>query len=362
MRITILTYLERPKDSSSYDVVVDQVATALKEARHRVSVLGIHDDLHAMLRGLARQKPDMVFNLVEVFGKNVPRPDAAIAGVLDAAGYRYTGGGLGELFLSQEKGLGKKLLHFDGIKYPDFAVFTKDADLETGGNLRMPFFVKPLENDASIGISGKSLVRDANALLKQVAMIHEQLHDSALVEEFIEGREFYVGILGNREPQVLPPIEMDFSGLPDDKPRVLDAKAKWDKNSVEYKGTKSVVADLPDDLKAKLQETALGAYRALRVRDYGRVDLRLTNTLEVYVIEVNANCYLEQGSEFAMAAAAAGLEYPALINRIVATACERYGMHEKPSRSEGSSKRKATARVKKAPKRQAKRRRRAAMA
>src|SRR3954454_5224131 len=103
MKITILTYLERARDSSSYDIVVDQVAAALKEGKHEVAILGIHDELHAMLRGLERRKPDLIFNLVEVSGKSVPRPDAAIAGVLDAAGYRYTGGGLGELFLSQEK-------------------------------------------------------------------------------------------------------------------------------------------------------------------------------------------------------------------------------------------------------------------
>jgi D-alanine-D-alanine ligase len=324
MKITILTYLEKANDLKSYDVVVDQVAAALKQGKHQVSILGIHDDIKELLDGLARRKPDLVFNLVETFGKNVPRPDTAIAGVLDAAGYRYTGGGPGELFIRQDKSLAKKLLHFDKILYPDFAVFSHDKDLETGGNLRMPFFVKPLQNDASIGISGKNLVNDAVSLMKQVALIHEKFKDSALVEEYIEGREFYVGVLGNRDPQALPPIEMDFSGLPADKPRVLDSKAKWDKNSVEYKGTKSVLAQLPDDLKAKLQKTALEAARALRLRDYGRVDLRLTDTLDVYVIEVNANCYLEQSSEFAMAAAAAGMDYPALINKIVDLATERY--------------------------------------
>ena len=128
------------------------------------------------------------------------------------------------------------------------------------------------------------------------------MKDSALVEEYIEGREFYVGVLGNREPVAFPPIEMDFSGLPEGMPHVAGTKAKWKKNSVEYKGTKSVLADIPDELRAKLQKAAVDAYRALRVRDYGRVDLRLTETGEIYVIEVNASCYLEAESEFAMAA------------------------------------------------------------
>jgi D-alanine-D-alanine ligase len=118
---------------------------------------------------------------------------------------------------------------------------------------------------------------------------------------------------------------MDFSGLPEGLPHVAGTKAKWQKSSVEYKGTKSILADLPDELRAKLQKVAVDAYRALRVRDYGRVDLRLTETGEIYVIEVNASCYLEAGSEFAVAAQAAGIEFPELVQRIAALALERYG-------------------------------------
>src|SRR5256714_6145111 len=158
----------------------------------------------------------------------------------------------------------------------------------------------------------------------RVVEIHERVHDAALAEEYIDGREFYVGVVGNLEPQAFPPIEMDFSGMPNGTPRILDGKAKWDRNTDEYKGTRAVVADLPDELRARLQKTSLDAYRALRVRDYGRIDLRLTETGEIYVIEVNASCYLERDSEFAMAAAAAGADYPALLNRIVELAVERH--------------------------------------
>jgi D-alanine-D-alanine ligase len=161
--------------------------------------------------------------------------------------------------------------------------------------------------------------------MKRVLNIHEKVNDSALVEEYIEGRELYVGVLGNREPMAFPPIEMDFSGLPEGMPRVAGTKAKWKKNSIEYKGTKSVLAEIPDELRAKLQKAALDAYRALRVRDYGRVDLRLTEAGDIYVIEVNASCYLEQESEFATAAKAAGIEFPDLVGRIVELAVERYG-------------------------------------
>jgi D-alanine-D-alanine ligase len=131
-------------------------------------------------------------------------------------------------------------------------------------------------------------------------------------------------VLGNAQPKALPPIEVDFTGFPEGVPKVMDSKAKWDERSKEYKGTKSVVATLPDELRARLQKVAVDAYRALRVKDYGRVDLRLTDTGDIYVLEVNASCYLEKASEFAMAAAASGLDYPRLIERIVNLASERF--------------------------------------
>ena len=323
MNITILTGLES-EEPKSYDIVVDQVAAALRKKGHRASIFGVHDDLRKLVTGLARRKTDLVFNLLESFGDNLGG-DVAVAGVLDLLNLRYTGGGPGELYLRQDKGLAKKVFAFENILYPHFAVFSQEADFETAGNLRMPLFVKPLTADASIGIDGDSLVRDTVSLMKRVIAIHEKVKDSALVEEYIEGREFYVGVLGNREPVAFPPIEMDFSGMPEGMPHVAGTKAKWKKNSAEYKGTKSVLADVPDELRAKLQKAALDAYRALRVRDYGRVDLRLTETGEIYVIEVNASCYLEAESEFATAAQAMGIEFPDLVGRIVELAVERYG-------------------------------------
>jgi D-alanine-D-alanine ligase len=323
MRITVLAYLENPKNPASLDVVVEQVAEALKKGGHTVSVLGVHDDVKKLVAGLSRRKPDLVFNLLESFA-GIPRADVAVAGVLDAMRIKYTGGGPGELYIRQDKGLAKKILAFDHIRFPDFAIFSQDADMETGGNLRMPLFVKPLQNDASIGIGTKSLVHNPIDMMKRVVAIHDELKDAALAEEYIEGREFYVGVLGNRHAQALPAIEVDFSGLKEGAPRILDSNAKWNKKSAEFKGTKSALAKIPDNLNAKLQRAALDAARALKVRDYGRVDLRLTDTQDVYVLEVNANCYLERESEFALAAGAAGYDYPTLINRIVELAVERY--------------------------------------
>src|SRR5215218_8367939 len=226
MNITVLGSLES-EDPKSYDVVVDQVAAALRKQKHRVSIFGVYNDLRKFVSGFSRRKPDIVFNLVETFGDYVSG-DSAVAGVMDLLGLRYTGGGPGELYLRQDKGLAKKVLAFEqDILYPHFAVFSKDADFETAGNLRMPLFVKPLTADASIGIDGESLVRDTTSLMKRVLMIHEKVKDSALVEEYIEGREFYVGVLGNQDPTAFPPVEIDFSGLPEGTPHVLGSKAKW---------------------------------------------------------------------------------------------------------------------------------------
>ena len=326
MNITVLTYLDsEDENSKDYEAVVPQVARTLRSLGHRVSVLGAHGDVKRIVAGLSRRKPDLVFNLMEMFGDNV-FGDIPVTGLLDLIGLKYTGSGPGELYLSQDKGLTKKLLAFDGILYPRFAVFSKQqGSFETGGNLRMPLFVKPLRSDSSLGIGGKSLVHDAVALMERVTAIRKELNDSALAEEYIEGREFYVGVLGNGQPKALPPIEVDFTGFPEGVPKVLDSKAKWDESSKEYKGTKSVLANLPDELRAKLQKVAVDAFRALRVRDYGRVDLRLTDTGDIYVLEVNASCYLERSAEFAMSAAAAGMDYPRLIEKIVNLTLERYG-------------------------------------
>ena len=327
MRVTVLSDVD-PADGR--DAVVDQVAEALRP-RHEVEVLEIHDDLDVLARGLREQRPDLVFNLCEMFGEDA-QADARVAAVLELLQVPFTGSSAAELFLVQDKGVTKKLLAFESILYPNFAVFTPDADIETGGNLRMPLFVKPLRGDASIGITGSdALIRDSRSLMEQVLRIHDEQKDAALAEEYIEGRELYVGVLGNREPEALPPVELDLSGLPDHMPPVADNAVKFDEALGKRYGIESRVADLPEELRAKLQKVAVQAYRALRVRDYGRVDLRLTEAGEIYVLEVNANCYLEKAEEFAMAAAAAGYDYPAVIERIVELAVERQGVQPRPA-------------------------------
>lgn len=322
MKITILAYLEA--DASEPDVVMQQVAEALEAAGHKTAILTIHDDVPAMISDIKASKPDLIFNLVESFAADLIGGLVGVAGVLDLLQLPYTGGGPGELYLQEDKALAKKLLAYEEVLYPGFAAFAPGAEFETGGNLRMPLFVKPLRMDASIGIDEHSLVRTTQEMMERVIKIHKEFGDTALAEEYIEGREFYVGILGNHQPIVFPPIEMDFSGLPEGSVPILDNKAKFDESSERYQGTKAVLAELEPELQAKIQKAALSAYRALRVRDYGRIDMRLTPSNEIYIIEVNANCYLEKSGEFAMAAAAHGIEYGPLVNQIANLALERW--------------------------------------
>jgi len=322
MNIVLLAYLE--PDAAEPDIVVKQVEAALRQRGHETSILAIHDDVTKLVGELRQRKPDAVFNLLESFGADILGGLIGVAGVLDLLEIPYTGGGPGELYLQEDKALSKKLLAYEKVLYPHFASFSPDADFETGGKLRLPLFVKPARMDASLGIDEKSLVRTTQQLLERVANIHERFGDAALAEEYIEGREMYVGVLGNQDPLIFPPVEMDFSGLPEGAVQIVDNKAKFDTSSPQYKGTKSVMAKLEPELQARVQKVALDACRALRVRDYGRIDLRVAESGDIYVIEVNANCYLEKKGEFAMAAQAAGLDYDSLISRILELALERW--------------------------------------
>ena len=323
MDVTVLTWTENDRPRT-HDVVVDQVAEALREVGHEPRIIGLHDDIVRLVQELQGARPSIVFNLVETFADMNFIGDVGVAGILDLMGIPHTGASVGDLYLSQDKALTKKLLAYDGVRTADFAVYYPDDDLETGGRLNFPLFVKPLRNDASIGIDGSALVANVQEMLARIVSIHEAFQDGALVEQFVDGREFHLGVLGNGKPEALPPIEIDYSGMPEGMPHVLDAKAKWQRGTPEYEGTKAVVAELPDELKGKLQEAAVKAYRAARVRDYGRVDLRLTPAGDVVVIEVNANCYLERESEFVMAAKASGREYPQLIGEILEQALARH--------------------------------------
>ena len=316
LKVSILFYEDREDNPPSHDEVVDQVADALRANEHAVALMPVYDDLRELLDQLDDQKPDLVFNLIETFARQ-DTFEMNITAVLVLMGVPFTGTGPAGLSFRQDKAVTKKLLHFHGVPCPNHAVLDLDK-LESCGNLRFPLFVKPLRGDASLGIDDESLVHDYTSLIRRVDLIHNELQDAALVEEFIAGREFYVSVLGNSPPVALPLIEMDFSGLPREYPHIYGRTAKFDHDSVQFAGTNAIIAtDLPPDTRARIIKVGLDAVYALQVRDYARVDIRLSPDGTPYVVEVNANPYLERTSALPFAALQAGMGYNTLINEIV---------------------------------------------
>jgi D-alanine-D-alanine ligase len=314
-----------PKDARGVekrDTAVDEIIDALTAKGHNIEAFSVPGDVSAFVQGINERKPDLIFNLVESFGDNMHQ-DVNVAAVLELVGIPFTGCDVGGLFMAQDKVLTKKLLAFHGVKYPEFLTFAADH-IETGGNVRFPLFVKPVRADASLGITTASLVQDFKSLIERVAYVHETFGGAALAEEYIDGREYYLSVIGHLEPQVLSIVELDFSGLPPDIIPVASYEAKWKVRTRAYKGTKSVIAtNISDELRSRLKEAARASYLALQLRDYGRVDVRVTDGGEVYVIEVNPNPYLARDSELAMAAAGSNIQYEDLLESIVEMAWKR---------------------------------------
>jgi D-alanine-D-alanine ligase len=318
-KVSVLFYEPAP---GSRDEVVGQVNGALSEEGHEVSLMPVNDDLSKLISSLETQKPDIVFNLCETFaGKDAF--EMHVTAVLELLGQRFTGTGPVGMALRQDKALSKKLLQFYGIPCPAYAVFDKE-NLEFAGRMRFPLFVKPLRGDGSLCVDDYSLVSDYESLITRAGQIQDELGQPALVEEYIEGRELYASLLGNNPPEVLPLVEMDFSALPAKHPRIYGRQGKFGSGTEQYEGTKSTAeVHLPPEVLARTVKIARDAVRALQAQDYARVDIRLSPDGTPYVIEVNANPYLEETTETALAALKAGIEYPALINRILELAWER---------------------------------------
>jgi len=322
LKITVLFWEERGPEKTTHDEVVDEVSASLKESGHEVAILGLCDDLREFLDKIDEQRPDLVFNLCERFADN-DAYEMNITAVLEMLGQPFTGTGPQGMVMRQDKVLTKKLLQFHSVPYPNYAIFDKH-NIEFAGKMHFPLFVKPLRGDTSLGIEGSSLVTEYSNMVERIDFIHNQLKEQALVEEYIEGREFYVGILGNDQAEALPVMELDFSGFPAGTPRVFARNYK-DETSPEYKFVNVEVAtDLNPETRARITAAGKEAAYALKVRDYARVDIRLSPTGTPVVVEVNANPYLERTSTFALAALQSGLGYNTLINRIVENAWKRY--------------------------------------
>jgi D-alanine-D-alanine ligase len=325
MKITVLhsaDALEPPVDP-----LLDQLDSALRASGHTCQRLAVDDAVQPLIDSLTKETPDLVFNLAESFrGKSAL--ESNVAALLNLLDLRYTGSSPAGLILAGDKVLTKKVLAFHGIQSAKFATVYR-GQVDWAGDINFPLLVKPPQEDASLGITQKSIVNNVKELLDVMGGTQQEYQSPVLVEEFIEGREFYVGVLGNSKVEALPLIELDFSNFPAELPKIASWEAKWgdagDEKGAEFEGTKAIFpTDIAEDLAKKIQQVAIDSFQALRLRDYARIDLRVTATGEVYVIEANPNCYLEQKSEFARAAEKSGLDYTALIGRIVELASARY--------------------------------------
>ncbi len=306
----------------------EEIFDALKKLGHD-PFYHVLDGRRQSLVALSRCSTDLVFNLTESYAGDDTK-DMNVTAYLDLLGLPYTGTGPHGYSLAQDKAIAKKLFAFHGIRTPYFATAYRGR-IDHAHDVRFPLIVKPAWEDGSIGIDEDAVVTSIKELMERVEYIQEEFDSPALIEEYIEGREIYAAILDSYErAHVLPLVELDLSRLPKGAPRIATQEVKFEKDTEAYKLTKSAPAkDLDDEMRERLSETALAAYRAVKLRDYGRIDMRLSRKGEVYVIEANPNPWLSSMQEFAMAAKNAGLSYTQLIGKIVEMAMARYAARAK---------------------------------
>jgi len=307
---------ERPEPD-----VAEEVYDALSGLGYRPRYAVLEGD-SASLQKLARIRTSLVFNLTESYAGDDTK-DFHVAAFLELLGKPYTGCDPRALHLGQDKALAKKILRYHGVSTPDFATVERGGKF-VGHGLPFPLIVKPSREDGSIGIDTGSVVHDRSGLRKRVAYIHGAFSGPALVERFIEGREIYVGVVGNDPPKALPLVELDLSGVPEGVPRIAGTEVKWWKGTEIYRATPPVYPrGITRALTRRIQKVAVDAYRALGLRDYGRIDLRVTDRGEIFVIEVNPNPWLSSDCEFYMAWKKTGRSYEELIGTLVELALAR---------------------------------------
>ncbi len=304
-----------------------EVAEALMAYGHDVLMVGVHDSFQHMIDQLQSFVPEMVFNCAEAFHGN-PRLDYLFPALLEAEDYRHTGAPPLALLTTRNKGLSKKVLAYHGIRVPGFVTFRRgEAITQIPEDLAFPLIVKPLQEDASAGIALASVVRDVEALADRVQFVHERFAQAAIAEEYVEGRELYVGMIGNGDRlDILPIVEMVFdkeATKPEE--RIATKSAKWDVPYRERRGIRNVFArPISRVANERIEGICRAAFRALWLQDYARLDVRLTDSDEVWVLEANANPFISFGHDIANAAEKAGMDYYAFINRIVDEAIARY--------------------------------------
>jgi D-alanine-D-alanine ligase len=297
---------------TEYDVVV-----TLQEMGHEVLPLGVASDLGVLRDAIEEFKPHVTFNLLEEF-HGVAVYDQHVVSYLELMKKRYTGCNPRGLMLAHDKALSKKILAFHRIPVPDFMVLPLGRKVRMPRRLDYPLLVKSLTEEGSVGIARASLVIDENLLRERAEFIHRQLQTDAIAEQYIPGRELYVGVTGNQRLQVFPIWELLFTNLPDDAPFIATAKVKWDESYQKKLGVKTEAAkNLPDVIEQKILRLSKRAYRALNLTGYARMDFRLTPDGGIFLLEANPNPQLSYGEDFAESAEAAGFSYEELLQRII---------------------------------------------
>lgn len=302
---------------------VAAVEESLREGGYRPFVLRVEKfsrDLVETLQGLS---PRFVFNLCEeVEGK--PELEMCVAGLLELMGVPYTGSDPFALALALDKFRVKQVLRAARIPTPRGFLCRPGQKPALPRGMRFPVLVKPVRQDASLGINSRSVCRTAADLDTQVSYIHDAYEQGALVEEFLDGREFNVSVVGDGEPRVLAVSEIDFSGLPEGEPKIVSYRAKWDEDSPLFRGTVPICpAPIPRRLENRIRDLAIRSHRCIGCRDYARVDMRTDSRGNVYVLEVNPNPDISPKAGFARAARAAGYAYSEMILRISEAALQR---------------------------------------
>jgi len=315
-------YLVPPDDDSKYDTSVSwktefDVKNTLEVAGHGVRTVGVSDDLGVMRSAIRDFRPHIVFNLMENFTE-IGAFDQNIVSYLELLKVPYTGCNPRGLMLSRDKALAKTLLSYHRIPVPDFTVFRVGRAVQRPKRLTFPLIVKSLTQEASIGISQASVVENDERLRERVHFIHRSIGTDAIVERYIDGRELYVGIVGNLALKVFPVWELNLGQLPRENWRIATERVKWSAPYQQKHGIMSAAAtDLPDGLVDRIQRLCKRVYRTLDLSGYARIDLRLSEDGRIYVLEANANPQIAYGEDFAESAETAGLSYQDLLQRII---------------------------------------------
>jgi len=303
---------------TEYDVV-----TTLRKLGHEVHPLGVHDELTPIRTAITEWRPHIVYNLLEEF-HGLAEFDQHVVSYLELMRVRYTGCNPRGLVLARDKALSKKLLVYHRIRVPGFTVFPRGCRARRPRGLAFPLIVKSLTDDASLGISQASIVESEERLAERVRFVHERSGTAAIVEQFIGGREFYVGMIGNRRLAVLPVWELTFEGMPPGSAAIATARVKHDPEYQHRRGIyQQPAADLPPTLAGHIVKISKRIYRVLQLDGYARIDYRLSPEGELYFLEANPNPEIAEREEFASAAQAAGLSYPQLLQKILNLGLQR---------------------------------------